>query len=208
MDEAIAQVNLGIVSVTPDSVNQDYGNKYASLGAMNKALKPLLKAAGLYINHCVVSSSGDGTQYLHTYVNHLASGESEVYPCILIHDGTMQGFVAACTYAKRLNLSNIFDLAVDHDDDGRGADPEAVSTRKREQKTVTTKSGRSRAAGETLVPVLKPAQREKHGVEIAALPPEEAYDYILRLSENFALSEEDMLFLNSKIATDEDESAE
>lgn len=125
MSEAIkslikAQDEMG--TPNKDSVNPHFGNKYASLQSVFKAVMPALKANGF----ALVQRAGkdDLGHFVETSFNHVTgqSFESRVY--LIIDKNNMQGFGSAMTYAKRYGLLGLAGIEPDEgasDDDGNKA---------------------------------------------------------------------------------------
>jgi len=104
------------ISIKKDAKNPFYGNKYATLSGIIKAVKPALNLHKISIIQLPVEGYRLETILLHE------SGEfiSEVYDMKPTkQDPQMQG--SAITYQRRYALGAILNLDIDDDDDGNQA---------------------------------------------------------------------------------------
>lgn len=118
---AIAQVQKELPSIPKDIANPITHSKYANLDSINKALLPVTSSHGIAVTQYPVSSGGQigcGTLLLHT------SGEFIDYGPYMINVDKNKRMTSAqeggstITYAKRYQLSAIFGIVSDNDDDG------------------------------------------------------------------------------------------
>jgi len=128
---AMRTVQMAVDSVGKDSTNPHFKNKYASLEAVNDAIRSHYLAAGLTVMQAP-GSYADGIMALTTLIVHAESGEwlkSEMQ--IPVGKTDPQGAGSALTYAERYSLMGLFNLPP-VDDDGEAASrpaPRAVSQR-------------------------------------------------------------------------------
>jgi len=125
MSEAVkalikAQDEMG--TPNKDSVNPHFGNRYASLQSVFKAVMPALQSNSF----ALVQRAGkdDLGHFVETSFQHVTgqSFESRVY--LIIDKNNMQGFGSAMTYAKRYGLLGLAGIEPDEDvsdDDGNKA---------------------------------------------------------------------------------------
>lgn len=118
---AITKVQQELPAVPKDITNPITHSKYANLDSINKALLPVTSKNGIAVTQYPVSSNGEigcGTLLLHT------SGEYIDYGPYMISMDKNKRMSAAqeggstITYAKRYQLSAIFGIVSDDDDDG------------------------------------------------------------------------------------------
>ena len=118
---AITQVQKELPAVPKDITNPITHSKYANLDSINKALLPVTSAHGIAVTQYPVSAGGQigcGTLLLHT------SGEFIDYGPYMISVDKNKRMTSAqeggstITYAKRYQLSAIFGIVSDNDDDG------------------------------------------------------------------------------------------
>lgn len=102
------------ITVEKDKKNPHFGNMYASLDGIVNTLSPILKEAGLVVTHEIIIP--DNGTFLRTTVHEVESGEavSSFFP---IATTEPQKVWSTLTYAKRYNLSALFNIVSDEDDD-------------------------------------------------------------------------------------------
>ncbi|MFD1455203.1 ERF family protein [Levilactobacillus lanxiensis] len=124
---AIAQVQKELPAVPKDITNPITHSKYANLDSINKALLPVTSKNGIAVTQYPVSSGGQigcGTLLMHI------SGEFIDYGPYMINVDKNKRMSAAqeggstITYAKRYQLSAIFGIVSDNDDDGVQPQPQ------------------------------------------------------------------------------------
>lgn len=104
-------LNIQGLSIQKDEENPYYHTKYASLSAIVATLTPILKQSNILVTH-----KTDKKQLI-TAVIDVESGES-INSIIDIPELTdPQKIGSFITYAKRYNLSELFNLITDEDDD-------------------------------------------------------------------------------------------
>lgn len=114
--KALIKVQNEIGIVPFDKINPHFKTKYASLGAIMAAVKPVLSKHDIVLRQHV-----DGTNVI-TTLTHI-SGESISdggVPLVLARQD-MQTLGGAITYAKRYGLSAMLAIVTDEDDDGNTA---------------------------------------------------------------------------------------
>lgn len=119
---AIIKVQGELPAVPKDSTNPITHSKYANLDSINKSLLPVTSKYGIAVTQYPVSANGQigcGTLLLHS------SGEFIEYaPYMITVDknkrmSSAQEGGSTITYAKRYQLSAIFGIVSDGDDDGQ-----------------------------------------------------------------------------------------
>lgn len=107
--------------VPKDSVNPHFRNKYASLGAITEATRPVLAKHGLaYIQGLALTT--DGIQVLVTRILH-TSGQwiEDAGYALNPTKNDPQGMGSAVTYARRYTLGASLGIITEDDDDGNRA---------------------------------------------------------------------------------------
>lgn len=107
-----------------DATNPHFGNKFASLGGVVAAVRPILNKHGLIYSQ--LTTNIDGAPALMTTLIHAESGDAiqGTTPLILSRED-MQGYGSALTYARRYALLAILGLVGDADDDANAASSSA-----------------------------------------------------------------------------------
>ena len=99
------------------SDNPFFHSKYLSLDDMLNQLLPVLNEYGVLVTHHI---SPDG--HLETHVGTSDPGDtSEFISYFPLPQGDPQKIAAAVTYGKRVNMSAVFNIVADEDDDGNSA---------------------------------------------------------------------------------------
>ena len=132
--EALSKALGAFVNVKATADNPFHKSKYAPLDEVIKMYRPILTKNDLTILHGVTHISFDGTTkaFLKTRLSHKSGQfiEDDGAPLLIRSKGkdgkdvepTMQNFMAAVTYAKRLGAMAILGLAAtEEDDDGETA---------------------------------------------------------------------------------------
>lgn len=124
--KALNEIQKKDLTVVKDRVNPITQSKYATLDAILKMLLPLTSAQGLAVSQYPVTSNGMmGVQTLITHT----SGEWVKYDPYFIAIGAnkrmsqAQEGGSALTYAKRYQLTAIFAISADEDNDGNQQQP-------------------------------------------------------------------------------------
>jgi len=113
---AMRTVQQNVGTVPTDSTNPHFRNKYASLAAVNDAIREHYLAAGLAVMQAP-GSYAEGTMTLTTLIVHAESGEwlsNEMQ--IPVAKTDPQGAGSALTYAERYSLMALFNLPPVDDD--------------------------------------------------------------------------------------------
>lgn len=113
---AMARASRDSKFIDRDCVNPFFKSKYADLGSIVKAIKPVLEANGLFFMHV---PSGENVECV---IVHAESGEwvSGLYALTAIK-ADPQAMGSAMTYARRYSLCAMLGLVTDEDDDGEAA---------------------------------------------------------------------------------------
>ena len=103
-------------SIAKDGKNPHFKSKYATLTALQEAIREPLQQAGLIVRQ---KPTADG---LETIVCHAESGECDAFVTPIVSaSNTAQAYGSGITYARRYALGSYFNLIVDEDDDGNAA---------------------------------------------------------------------------------------
>jgi len=119
VDVAMANAFAEIEAVSKDKVNPHFKSKYADLGSVIEALRPILAAHHLYfIQRCEPSEDG---VIVHTVGRHISGSEIDFGKLYVpANKRDAQGFGSALTYARRYALVTAFGVPTE-DDDGNAA---------------------------------------------------------------------------------------
>lgn len=121
---AMRAVQQNVGTVPTDSTNLHFRNKYASLAAVNDAIREHYLAAGLAVMQAP-GSYADGIMTLTTLIVHAESGEwlsNEMQLPVAKTDP--QGAGSALTYAERYSLMALFNLPPVDDDAEAASQPQ------------------------------------------------------------------------------------
>ncbi|MDB4567455.1 ERF family protein [Pseudomonadales bacterium] len=121
ISKKVLQIQKELKTIKPNADNPFFKSKYADHSAINHVLMPLVIGAKCVVTHH--TTTHDGNYFLHTHCTDTESGEhvATFMPLILGKD-TMQSLLAAITYAKRGNLTTLFNVDISgEDDDGNTA---------------------------------------------------------------------------------------
>lgn len=110
-----------------DSTNPRFGSRYASLGAVEAAVRPSLVEAGLGYRQTLTA---DGWLVLMAY-DELDEMELARFPVEM--GGSAQARGSELTYGRRYNLLAAFGLVGDEDDDGNAASEPRRAAQRRER---------------------------------------------------------------------------
>src|SRR6185312_2426083 len=133
---AMTDVQRQMGRIATDAANTSTRSRYASYGALDRAIRPLYVAAGFGIsfNEDVGAAGADMVRVL-AYVTHTAPGakrsHTRTYHTDIPADGKgakggdvmtkTHAHVSATSYGKRVLLGMIFNIATGNDDDGNAA---------------------------------------------------------------------------------------
>lgn len=119
VDVAMANAFAEIEAVAKDKLNPHFKSKYADLGSVIEALRPILAAHHLYfIQRCEPSEDG---VIVHTVGRHVSGSEIDFGKLYVpANKRDAQGFGSALTYARRYALVTAFGVPTE-DDDGNAA---------------------------------------------------------------------------------------
>jgi hypothetical protein len=156
IDVAMAAAFAEIEAVTKDKINPHFKSKYADLGSVIEALRPILAAHNLYFIQCSEPSE-DGV-IVSTYVRHISGGQIDFGKLYVpANKRDAQGFGSALTYARRYALVTAFGVPTE-DDDGNAAS-RAANDRPTTGEAPPRKSAKLDGPYDTL-PKLEKAARE------------------------------------------------
>ena len=122
-----------------DASNPFFKAKYVSLDSIVEKLTPILDSKKLLVFHYT-----DNKEIVTTLLDTESTDETQETRCIdskfpLIDSNDPQKLGSCITYAKRYNLSQIFNIITDRDDDGNEASGKVEKPKAKE--TVDTPSG-------------------------------------------------------------------
>jgi hypothetical protein len=140
---AMSAVQGQMGRIATDAANASTRSRYASYGALDRAIRPLYTAAGFNIsfNEDVGAVGADMVRVL-AYVTHTSPGakrgHTRTYHTDIPADGKgakggdvmtkTHAHVSATSYGKRVLLGMIFNIATGNDDDGNAASGAKVAT--------------------------------------------------------------------------------
>jgi hypothetical protein len=126
IDVAMAAAFAEIEAVAKDKINPHFKSRYADLGSVIEALRPILAAHQLYFIQCCEPSE-DGV-IVATYVRHVSGSQVDFGKLYVpANKRDAQGFGSALTYARRYALVTAFGVPTE-DDDGNAAASSARPT--------------------------------------------------------------------------------
>jgi hypothetical protein len=117
--EALFEIQNKIQPVSKNAANPFFKSKYADIGSVWDAIRPLLQEQKLLVSQACVYH--DGQDFLKTTLYHLPSRmqiDSEIH--LILSKNDLQGMGSAITYARRYALVSMLNLLSD-DDDGNKA---------------------------------------------------------------------------------------
>jgi hypothetical protein len=156
IDVAMAAAFAEIEAVAKDKINPHFKSKYADLGSVIEALRPILAAHQLYFIQCCEPSE-DGV-IVATYVRHVSGSQVDFGKLYVpANKRDAQGFGSALTYARRYALVTAFGVPTE-DDDGNAAS-RAANDRPTTGEAPPRKSAKLDGPYDTL-PKLEKAARE------------------------------------------------
>jgi hypothetical protein len=119
IDAAMAAAFAEIEAVAKDKINPHFKSKYADLGSVIDALRPILASHQLYFIQCCEPSE-DGV-IVATYARHISGSQVDFGKLYVpANKRDAQGFGSALTYARRYALVTAFGVPTE-DDDGNAA---------------------------------------------------------------------------------------
>jgi hypothetical protein len=117
---ALAKAQGEMQAAIKDSVNPFFKSKYADLGSVWDAARPVLSKNGL----CIIQSTevaADGKVIMVTTLAHSSGQWIKSYLPLNPSKNDSQGIGAAITYLRRYSLSALVGVVCDDDDDGETA---------------------------------------------------------------------------------------
>jgi hypothetical protein len=142
---AMTDVQRQMGRIATDAANTSTRSRYASYGALDRAIRPLYTQAGFNIsfNEDISAAGADMVRVL-AYVTHASVGadrvHSRTYHTDIPSDGKgakggdvmtkTHAHVSATSYGKRVLLGMIFNIATGNDDDGNAASARPIDTPK------------------------------------------------------------------------------
>jgi hypothetical protein len=117
---ALAEFHARTPQVVKDSVNPHFGNRYASVGTIRRAIAPYLQEVGLVLSQWPCGMP-DGSPGLDSHLAHV-SGEWMACASPLVMDkNNSQGQGSGLTYMTRYSTCAILGITADEDDDANAA---------------------------------------------------------------------------------------
>jgi hypothetical protein len=117
---ALHQAQGKLTTAKKDAVNPHFKSKYADLGAVWDAARPVLQANGLVVTQTFSGDTGEAVTIDTTLIH--SSGEWLSSSLTLKPTKPdPQGIGSAITYGRRYGLSAILGIVADEDDDGNAA---------------------------------------------------------------------------------------
>ncbi len=119
--------------VDRDGVNPHFQSRYTTLGAMVRAVRPVLARHGLVLIQVPAFGEGCDLVGIATTIRH-ESGESVDCGTVVVPTGkaTAHGIGSAMTYARRYGLAAALGIVDQDDDDGNAATAAATKPSRRE----------------------------------------------------------------------------
>lgn len=118
--KAIVKAQAEFKPIQFDAVNPHFKNKYATLGATQESVRPILAKHGLAIIQSLETTEG-GEYFVETILIHESGQSIKAKTGLMIDRKNMQGLGSATTYAKRYAMQAILGISGDDDDDGNVA---------------------------------------------------------------------------------------
>jgi hypothetical protein len=100
-----------------DAINPHFKNKYATLGATQESVRPILAKHGLAVIQSLETDS-HGEYFVETLLIHESGQSLKSKTGLIIDRKNMQGLGSATTYAKRYAMQAMLGISGDDDDDG------------------------------------------------------------------------------------------
>jgi hypothetical protein len=136
--KALSNAQAEIAPAEMDSVNPFLKNRYASLGAVIEAIRPVLKPCGLSYSQIV--DSNDGKVGVTTYLMHESGEWLESYISMPLGDERGKSLAQAAggiiTYLRRYSLSAMFGVYAEEDTDAQKAEKTKAQVEKAAQAEV------------------------------------------------------------------------
>lgn len=129
----IAQISKAVGVIQKDGKNPHFTSTYATFNAILDVLEPFLEQHNLVVFHngAILVENGVSVEALETRVVDLESGVYFESALPIKKDSDAQKVAAHTTYYKRYNLSLLFNLKFEDDDDGSKASGLKAATPKR-----------------------------------------------------------------------------
>lgn len=131
---ALVKANEDFPAVVKDASNPHFGSRYASLGAIVDAVRPVLAQHGITIVQSGGQADDAGAEVV-TRLLHRSGQWIETVVRMPLGKSNAQGAGSALTYGRRYGLSAALNIVADDDDDGH-----AASTTKPEPKAESRRS--------------------------------------------------------------------
>ncbi|MCS4488398.1 ERF family protein [Streptococcus sciuri] len=122
LDKAMYKFHQQLLQPEMTGKNPFLGNKYATLSDIDKSLRKAFEGTGLSYSQDACTNVERGTVSVTTTIHH-ESGEYRSYGPFELKPAKadVQGYGGAVTYAKRYQVSAVFGIVADPDDDGESA---------------------------------------------------------------------------------------
>ena len=121
LSTALVEVQGALEPVRKDGKNPQFKSRYATLDNVVEAIQPHLHAHGLAVIFFPIFR--DNLAGVSLQIRHKSGGSMDCGELLLPlgRSGGAQGAGSSLTYARRYMLCAVFNLALDDDDDGNGA---------------------------------------------------------------------------------------
>lgn len=120
LSKSLAALQGEVPTITKDSINPHFKNRYASLETIMETIRPLLAKHGFaWVTMPSTNDAGEPTlkySLMHAGGEHL-DGEMK----LMLGSTTAQAQGSALTYARRYSIMAVLGLVADEDDDGNAA---------------------------------------------------------------------------------------
>lgn len=136
---ALVKANEDFPAVVKDASNPHFGSRYASLGAIVDAVRPVLAQHGITIVQSGGQADDAGAEVV-TRLLHRSGQWIETVVRMPLGKSNAQGAGSALTYGRRYGLSAALNIVADDDDDGNAASATKTDARPERKPTPPTPS--------------------------------------------------------------------
>ena len=122
LSKALVKAQAEMPAVTMDATNPFFKSRYATLGAIIEATRPVLAKYGLAVSQFPVSDSESGMIGVETMLIHESGQWLSAQIAVKVEDkNPSQAAGSAITYLRRYSLAAVLGIYSDEDDDGNGS---------------------------------------------------------------------------------------
>jgi len=126
--EAMLDFRVNIDSVIKDSINPFFNSGYASYNVVQETINPTLDMLGIVVIQAPMILDGIDVLNTKIYLAHNPSDMIESNVRLLTPKVDMQHLSSAITYARRISLVTLFNLATEDDDGNQASEHPSVPT--------------------------------------------------------------------------------